>query len=93
MSVLRELHVVRRDAEVLQNAMLKLVFEYLLVAVNDELTSDEVEHNTSPRPLLVFGFPYDGGESVRRASCSPAFPEVVVAMWAGEAVPILFSVC
>ena len=60
MPVLRKLHLVRRDAEVLQDAMLKFVFEYLAVAVNDELASDQVEHDASSRPFLVFGFTYDG---------------------------------
>jgi hypothetical protein len=91
MPVLRKLHLVHRDAEVLQDAMLKFVFEYLSVAVNDELASDEVEHDASPRPFLVFGFKHDGGESVRWASYSPTFPEFVVAVRAGEEVAIFLS--
>ena len=92
MSVLREFHLPCRDAEILQDAMLKFVFEYLLVAINDELTLDEVENYTAPRPLLVFSFMYDGGESIRRASGSPTFPEIIVAIWAGEEVSVQLSV-
>jgi hypothetical protein len=92
MPILRKLHLVRGYAEVLQDATLKVVFEYLAVAVNDELASDEVEHDASPRPFLVFGFTYDGSESVRRVPCSPTFPEVVVAVRAGEKVAVFLSV-
>jgi hypothetical protein len=91
MPILRKLHLIRRDAEVLQDATLKFVFEYLAVAVNDELASDEVEHGASPRPFLV-GFTYDDGESVRRVFCSPTFPKVVVAVRAGEKVTVFLSV-
>jgi hypothetical protein len=92
MSILRKLHVVRGDAEVLQDATLEFVSEYLAVAVNDELASDEVEHDASPGPFLVLGFTYDGGESIRRTPCSPTFPEVVVAVRAGEKVAVFLSV-
>ena len=72
--------------------MLKFVFEYLAVAVNDELASNEVKHDTSPWPFLVLGFTYDGGESVWRASSSPTFPEIVVAVRAGEEVAVFLRV-
>ena len=69
----------------LQDAMLKFVFEYLPVgsgsmthylpvAVNDELALDEVEHDTAPRPFLVLGFIHDVGQAVWRAACPPALP-------------------
>jgi hypothetical protein len=92
MPIRRKRHLVRRDAEVLQDSMLKFVFEYLAVTVNDELTSNEVEHYASPRPFLVFGFKYNGGESVRSTSCFPTFPGVVVAVRAGEEVAVFLSV-
>jgi hypothetical protein len=93
MSVFRELDIaVSRDAEMLHDPSLKFVFEDLAVAVDNEPTLHEVDHDASTRPFLVFGFTYDGGESVRGASCSPTFPEVVVAAWAGEAVSISLSV-
>jgi hypothetical protein len=92
MLVLRELHVVCRNAEMLQNAVLKFVFEYLGIAVDNEPIFDEIEHYASTGPFLVFGFTYDGGESVRGASCPPTLPEVVVAVWAGEEVSVFLSV-
>jgi hypothetical protein len=92
MSVLRERHAIRRDTEMLQYAMLKLVFEYLPVAVNNESALDGVEHDTAPRPLLIFGITYNAGNAARRAPGSPAFPEVVMSVWTGEAVSVFFSV-
>jgi hypothetical protein len=92
MPVLRKLQIVRRDAEVLQDAMLQFVFEHPAVTANDELTSGEVEHDASPRPFLVFCFQYNGGQSVGRASGSPTFPEVVVVVRAGEEVAVYLSV-
>jgi hypothetical protein len=93
MSVLRELDITSsRDAEMLHDPIRKFVFEYLAVAVDNEPTLDGVEHNASTGPFLVFGVTHDGGESVRGASCSPTFPEVVVAVWAGEEVSVFLSV-
>jgi hypothetical protein len=91
-SVLSELNAVRRDAEILQEAGLKLILEYLPVAVHDELASDEVEHDPSPRPFLIFSFMDDAGHAVRRPPSSPTFPEVVVAVRAGEKIAVFFGV-
>jgi hypothetical protein len=93
MSVFRELDIAfSRDAEILRDQILKVVFEYLPVAVNNEATLDEVEYDTSPRPLLILGVAYDVGQAVRGGTYSPTFPEIVMAMGAGEAVTVRLSV-
>jgi hypothetical protein len=93
MSVLRELDIaLSGDSEMLRDPILKFVFEYLPVAVNNEATLDEVEHDTSPRPLLILGLDYDIGQAVRGGANSPTFPEIVMAMGAREAFTILLSV-
>jgi hypothetical protein len=92
-SVLREGDIAfSRDAEILRDQVLKFVFEYLPVAVNDEATLDEVEHRTSPRPLLILGAAYDVRQAVRGESDSPAFPEIIMAMGTCDAVTIFLSV-
>jgi hypothetical protein len=92
MSVLGEFCAAGRYAKSHQDAILKFVFEHLVVAVNDELTTDEVEHDTSPRPFLIFGFMYDADQALRGTSNSPTFPELVVAVRACKEVSVFFGV-
>jgi hypothetical protein len=91
MPVPQKLRLARRDAEILKDAMLELMFEYLVVAVNDELAFDGVEHDPSPRPFLIFGVANHGGDEVRRASCPPAFPYFVMAVWTRDEVSVFLG--
>jgi hypothetical protein len=54
-----------------QDSMLKFVFEYLLVPVNDEHISDEVEHHTSSRPFFILGVLYNFGQTIWSLSVPP----------------------
>lgn len=71
----------------LQN-LLKIVFGYLTVGVNNELNLDGVKHDPSPRPLLVLRVTEDPYDVFRRAPRPPAFPNVVMAVWTGEKLSV-----
>jgi hypothetical protein len=90
MAIPHEHHVVHGDTEMLDNA-LKFGFRDLPVGVDDELTLDSIEHDPSPWPFFVFGVTEDADDVLRRASGSPAFPDVVMAVWAREELPVFLG--
>jgi hypothetical protein len=62
-----------RDAEMLCDALLKFVLEYLRVAVNNKLTVHRVKHHPSPRPFLILAVTQGSAEAVCLAPL-PAMP-------------------
>jgi hypothetical protein len=75
-----------RDTEMLQNAILQCAFECLAIGTNSEMFADEVEHDASPRPRLIFCVPQN---AVLRAQI---LPYVVMSMWAGEEASVSLRV-
>jgi hypothetical protein len=91
MAIGHEFHASHRNAEIFQDA-LNFLLRYPPVGVNNERTLDGVKHDPPPRPLLIFRVTLDVGDALRGAPCSPAFPDVVMAVWAGEELSVFLSV-
>jgi len=75
----------------LRNVMLKFVFEYLAIAVDNELIADDVKHDPSSRPLLIFRVAQDVGDGACRALCSPAFPYFAMAARTRDEVSVFLG--
>jgi hypothetical protein len=90
MAIPHEHHAVHGDTEMLANA-LKFGFRDLPVGVNNELVLDSIEHDPSPWPLLVLRVTENADDVLRRAPGSPAFPHVVMAVWASEELPVFLG--
>ena len=89
-AISHEHHAVHGDTEMIDNA-LKFRLRDLPVGVDNELPLGGIKYHPSSWPLLVLGISENLDDVLRRASGSPAFPDVVMAVWAREELPVFLG--